>query len=222
MNKDKIQVFKNMVRRLTKFKRANSFEGSAAYWELRYSKGGNSGHGSYEQLAKYKATVLNAFVAENNIRSVIEFGCGDGNQLTLATYPSYIGLDVAVTAIIQCQEKFNADNTKSFYLYNSLAFEDKQRLFNADLTLSLDVTYHLIEQRVYEAYLSHLFDASDKYVIIYAWDIDGQRRVHVMHRKFTDWVSKHKQDWTLLKINSDIPKVPDACDFFIFQKKILK
>ncbi len=219
MNKDKIQVFKNLVRRLTKYKRGNSFEGSAAYWESRYSKGGNSGHGSYEQLAKYKATVLNAFVTENKIRSIIEFGCGDGNQLTLATYPSYTGLDVAVSAITQCQKKFKADNTKNFYLYNSLAFEDKQRLFKADLTISLDVTYHLIEQKVYEAYLSHLFDASEKYVIIYAWDIDGQRRVHVMHRKFTDWVTKHKQDWSLMKINSDIPKVPDACDFFIFQKK---
>jgi hypothetical protein len=33
-------------------------------------------------------------VAERRIRSVIEFGCGDGNQLGLMRYPSYLGLDI--------------------------------------------------------------------------------------------------------------------------------
>ena len=35
------------------------FPGSTDYWVERYQKGGNSGPGSYSELAKFKARVLN-------------------------------------------------------------------------------------------------------------------------------------------------------------------
>ena len=55
------------------------------------SDGGDSGTGSHAQLAAFKAEVLNAFVAQLGIRSAIEFGCGDGSQLALASRISYVG-----------------------------------------------------------------------------------------------------------------------------------
>ncbi len=67
----------------------NIFPGSDKYWEQRYAVGGNSGVGSYGKFANFKAEVINKFVREHKIKSVIEFGCGDGNQLKLANYPSY-------------------------------------------------------------------------------------------------------------------------------------
>jgi hypothetical protein len=45
--------------------------------------------GSYGKFAAFKAEVLNAFVQEMRVDTVIEFGCGDGNQLTLARYPLF-------------------------------------------------------------------------------------------------------------------------------------
>jgi hypothetical protein len=60
---------------------------SAGYWEKRYRRNGNSGSGSYGKLAEYKATVINGFVAANNIQQVMEFGCGDGNQLKQLHFP---------------------------------------------------------------------------------------------------------------------------------------
>src|SRR5690606_4241845 len=78
---------------------------SADYWEQRYARGGNSGAGSYGKLAEFKAEVLNAFVRERQIRSVIDFGCGDGAQLALAEYPSYVGLDVSPTALHICRTR---------------------------------------------------------------------------------------------------------------------
>ena len=57
--------------------RPKRFSGSLSYWEERYSTGGNSGVGSYGKFAEFKATTLNEFVAKHNLRSVIEFGCGD-------------------------------------------------------------------------------------------------------------------------------------------------
>ena len=60
------------------------FTDSGSYWEQRYVRKRTSGAGSYGRLAVHKAEVLNQFVTDNNIDTVVEFGCGDGNQLTLA------------------------------------------------------------------------------------------------------------------------------------------
>ena len=61
------------------------FSGSGEFWESRYQRGETSGGGSYGRLAQFKAQTLNRFVEENEIASVIEFGCGDGHQLSHAT-----------------------------------------------------------------------------------------------------------------------------------------
>ena len=67
------------------------FEGSSSYWENRYVADGNSGPGSYGDLAIFKAKILNEFIGTKNVQSVIEFGCGDGHQLSLARYPRISG-----------------------------------------------------------------------------------------------------------------------------------
>jgi hypothetical protein len=36
------------------------------------------------------------------VRSAIEFGCGDGHQLTLVDYPRYTGVDVSETIVRHC------------------------------------------------------------------------------------------------------------------------
>src|SRR5258708_24901292 len=88
-----IPFVENLYRKCTRrIAHGNSFQGSSAYWEDRYRTGGNSGAGSYNSLALFKAEILNAFVRANGVQKVIEFGCGDGNQLSLFEYPCYIGL----------------------------------------------------------------------------------------------------------------------------------
>ena len=68
---------------------------SSAYWQERYRQGSNSGPGSYGRLALFKAEIVNRFVRDHNIADIIEFGSGDGAQLTLADYPRYVGVDVS-------------------------------------------------------------------------------------------------------------------------------
>ena len=203
------------------------FPGSEEFWETRYSLGGNSGQGSYGKFARFKADVLNEFVSENAILSVIEFGCGDGNQLSLAKYPEYIGLDVSPTAISLCREKFGQDENKSFFLYSSSCFVDRQNIFLADLGLSLDVIYHLVEDEVYHAYMDHLFSASKKFVIVYSSDRDqagGAHARHVRHRNFSKRVKERFPDWKLIKkVKNPYPGKGDFgqgsfADFFIFEK----
>ena len=112
------------------------------------------GAGSYNRLAEFKAEIINKFVRDNNVSKIIEWGCGDGNQLKLAEYPEYIGYDVSKKAVKICREKFSDDLTKQFIWCGGDRFENKVR---GDLSLSLDVIYHLIEDDVYEQYMEWLF-----------------------------------------------------------------
>src|SRR5262245_1803168 len=97
---------------------------SDQYWESRYRSGGNSGSGSYNRLAQYKADVLNKFVSDNNVGSVIEFGSGDGAQLRLAHYPQYVGVDVSRTVLEATIRQFADDPTKRFLHPDELRSDD--------------------------------------------------------------------------------------------------
>ena len=192
------------------------------YWEKRYSSGGNSGAGSYGKLALYKAEIINQFVKENSVLSVIEFGCGDGNQLGLANYPTYIGFDVSETAIWICKKRFKTDATKSFRILDDYQGEQ------ADLTLSLDVIFHLLEENLFFEYMRNLFISSNKFVIIYSSNSDDNKDfigTHMRQWKFTDWVDQNQPDWVLLRhIPNKYPyrkevKESSISDFFIYKKK---
>ena len=155
---------------------------------------------------------------DNNIKSVIEFGCGDGNQLSLFSFPNYIGLDVSTTAIKLCMKRFKDDKMKSFFLYDSECFEDNHSIFKADLALSLDVIYHLIENSIFELYMKHLFSSSNKYVIFYSDDINTNQKYHEKHRQFSKWVEVNLPKWKLInKIKNRYPN--ESCaDFYIYKK----
>lgn len=177
------------------------WSGSGPYWEDRYRSGGNSGVGSTGEFAAVKAQVVNDFVRDNQIRTIVEFGCGDGSQLALAEYPTYVGLDVSETALSQSSHRFSGDSTKSFFLYRPSLFIDRQRVFHADLALSLEVIFHLIEDDIYDLYMQHLFGAADRFVLICSTDIDlevgvPQRR----HRQFSDWVADHAPEWERVQV----------------------
>jgi SAM-dependent methyltransferase len=215
-----VPILGSFLRRIySKFRKA--FPGSKDYWENRYATGGNSGAGSYGKFAEFKASVLNHFVVTNRINSVIEFGCGDGNQLTLANYPRYVGYDVSETAISKCKKIFSEDANKKFGLISE--YNDEK----SELTLSLDVIYHLVEDNVFENYMRILFGASDKFVIVYASNTDdnrGYEDTHVKHRKFTSWVHQNFPEWTLTEHMPNIYTYKgdylneSFADFFIFTR----
>ena len=120
------------------------------------------------------------------MQRVIELGCGDGNQLSLADYPEYLGLDVAQSAIDQCRRRFAGDESKAFRPYDPRkGLEDLRGA--ADLALSLDVIYHLVEDDIYRSYLRDLRAATSRYLIVYStnrWSLLWRRDVHVRHRRF--------------------------------------
>jgi SAM-dependent methyltransferase len=199
--------------------RERGFGHSSAFWERRYASGHGSGSGSCGRLAEFKAEVVNGFVAEHAVDFVIELGCGDGNQLALARYPRYLGYDVSPTAVRLCRERFAKDDTKEFRVL------DGRLEARAPLVLSLDVIYHLVEDATFEGYMRRLFDASERFVIVYSSDLesDPSSSVHVRHRKFTRWISTHRPGWKLVRrVPNRYPleKDPEGsfADFWIFER----
>lgn len=194
------------------------FTSSAAYWDARYLGGGTSGEGSYGARAEFKADVINRFVAEHEIGSVIELGVGDGNQLALASYPAYVGFDVSPEAVRLNRARFVDDPSKRFELLDDYADE------RADLTLSLDVIFHLVEDEVFDAHMRLLFSAAARHVIIYSSNHDGRATApHVRHREFTRWVADNEPTWHLeRRIENPFRRSPGDdqafADFHFFSK----
>src|SRR6201996_596734 len=127
------------VRQVSLLRQRLAYTDSADFWGQDYAQGQTSGTGSYGTLADGKSLFLNGLVRQRAITSVIEFGCGDGNQLSLADYPSYVGLDVSRSAVQMCVRQFAEDSSKSFFIYDGSCFKDSSGLLAADLALSLDV-----------------------------------------------------------------------------------
>ncbi len=207
-------VLRNIYRT---FKPLKEFDNSASYWDDRYKSGGTSGAGSFGKLAKYKASFINDFVARHTIQTIIEHGCGDGNQLLLAEYVSYTGYDVSPSAITLCKELFRDDNSKIFRT------NDEYNNEKAELALSLDVIYHLVEDETFHSYMKRLFNSAEKFVIIYSSNKDEQRGPHERHRAFTPYIDSHFTSWKLIQHEQN--RFPydgnerngSLSDFFIYQ-----
>lgn len=208
------------VKALRRKSRKVRFPGSRQYWEKRYNVGGSSGAGSIGETADFKAKILNEFVNEHQISSVIEFGCGDETQLARANYPRYVGLDVAKSALGRCIWTFGTDPTKSFFLYDPLRFHDNGGYFFGELALSLDVVYHLIEDDIFRQYMHHLFAAAEQYVIIFSTNFESGPgyEPHVRHRVFTDFIESEFTGWALESVRVAPDHLDTMADFYVYAR----
>ncbi|MDR1080370.1 MAG: hypothetical protein LBQ79_05290 [Deltaproteobacteria bacterium] len=193
------------------------------YWNERYAAGGNSGAGSYGRLAEFKAGILNGFIADHGIGDMAELGCGDGNQLGLVKVDRYTGYDISAKAVELCSSRYRDDGTKKFKVYNP-ARPPKDK---AELAVSLDVVYHLLEDETYSSYMRDLFAISGRFVAIYSCNTDSQADIalHLHPHRFTDWVEGNLPDWTLCGYLPNryplLPESPDEtsfADFFFFSR----
>lgn len=202
-----------------------NFERSDQYWEDRYSLGGNSGAGSFGRLARFKADFLNSFVKEKGLSTVVEFGCGDGAQLQLSEYPHYIGFDVSKTAIDKCKAKFSDKINYEFHLVGSDQYNNLQPV---DITLSIDVIYHLVEDDVFGLYMKKLFSSSEKFVVIYSYDFEqAYSSKHERGRNFSVWVEKYAPEWALIEhipnkysYDDSSPDDTSQSQFFVYKKRV--
>jgi glycosyltransferase involved in cell wall biosynthesis len=204
----------------TPVERALAFD-SSSYWEERYRQGGNSGAGSYDQLARYKGLVINFFAQQKKLTSFAELGSGDGNQLRYFNFENYTGFDISQTVIAKTKALYAEKRNYSFVWSGDPGLDWEQHEQEYECAMSLDVLYHLIDDRIFTEYMDRLFSLSTNYVIIYASNFDAPDKrgaAHVRHRKFVDFVAQRYPQWTLLKYleNPYKFKLQTEADFAIY------
>ncbi|WP_425078937.1 hypothetical protein [Ruegeria denitrificans] len=164
---------------------------STDYWQRRYEHGKTSGAGSYGRLAVYKANFINTMVEMEGVDSVVELGSGDGNQAQLFDIPKYTGLDVSDLCVRRCNEVFRS---RPNWVFKNADSEVEPH----DVSLSLDVIYHLTEDSVFDNYMRRLFGLAQRYVVIYSSDFDlNPSNQHVRHRPYSAWIEDFMPGWQL-------------------------
>lgn len=108
--------------------------------------------------------------------------------------------------------------SKKFYLATRKNIEHFKS--KSELSLSLEVILHLVEDEVFNRYMNDLFDLSTKYVIIYSNNIiKKSKNSHVKYRKFTEWIEKNRPNWELINVIQNDDGKSDTHLFF-FKKRI--
>jgi SAM-dependent methyltransferase len=209
-----MQLFQKLQTALRKWR----YPGSFRYWERRYAAGGNSGAGSAGVLAAYKARIVNEFVKSADIQSVVELGCGDGQQLLLAHYPQYTGLDIAPSAIAACRRLHGNDAGKHFGVYNPFSFNPEA--YASDMALSMEVIFHLTEEESYQLYLQHLFACARKWVLIFASNAPDTTGGVFPHFKPRPFLADVPPGWQLRQQLPNPHADISISEFFFFEKTI--
>lgn len=173
-------------------KRFNAVE----YWNRRYREGGNSGAGSMDEAAREKADFVNEIIHEFRPQTIIDWGCGDGEVLRrLDIKCRYYGVEVSPYMVLELSKRFSRD----FYRFGSPKKARNLR-WRGELSMSLDVMFHLVNPIDYRGYLSSLFGTSDRLVLIKSPDKtrNGMNR-HVLYRRWTPDVTRLFPSWTLIR-----------------------
>ena len=183
-------------------------------WENRYTQNGTSGAGSYGVLCEYKAEFINKFITDNNCTTVIEFGSGDGNQMSYFNVPLYTGVDISEYIINKCKQKYSHLENKNFVTYD----EYYKMSSNFDLALSLDVIYHLVDDFIYEKYMNDLFNSTNKFVIIYSTNCKNEKYngSHVYHRKFTEYIDINFKNAKLIYHEPNKHSSLSTAEFYVY------
>lgn len=193
------------------------------YWDGRYKEGGTSGRGSYGRLAQFKAEVINQFIKKLKPSSIIEVGCGDGNQLKLMDkVERYVGLDISSTAVEMCRKEFSGVSGYSFETIQN--YPEGERF---DFVMSLDVIFHLVTDDVFDAYMRRLMSHTSRYLLVYSSNFDRQPKdVHVRHRRFQSWLEQNAPNMKLVQhIPNRYPRLPflrkerSDSSFYLFENQ---
>jgi hypothetical protein len=95
----------------------------------------------------------------------------------------------------------------------------------ADLALSLDVVFHLVEDAVFEQHMQHLFGVARRFVIVYSSDFDGPgMAAHVRHRNVSAWVASSFPAWERTEVvenphTTHDDGTPTIAKFLVFRRR---
>jgi hypothetical protein len=151
------------------------------YWDRRYRGGGTSGVGSEDEAAQLKTAYINDLIKTHGVRSIVDWGFGDGIVAAGFEVTEYTGLEISLVALRVAREAIEYRPRWSWILYDGYYPPP----IHGDLALSLDVIFHLVEDAMYERHMANVF-ASAPLVCIASSNRDEEGAPHVRHRRFTN------------------------------------
>jgi len=162
-----------------------------AYWDRRFADGIGAGRGSEGEAALAKARYVNELIASEPVETVADWGCGDGGFLGMIRAPHYVGIDVAPSAIAKAVVTHG--HSRSFVLWRPGAPIE----VHADLALSLDVVFHLVDDVEYRQHLAAVFGSADRLVAFHATNRPNPEGAapHMRHRV---WIEDVPSGWELV------------------------
>lgn len=186
---------------------------TAEYWNKRYADGTGPGGGSKGDLYAFKLETVQKIVDKYKVKSVVDYGCGDGSQLAELKVKEYTGTDVSKVAISKAKQ-----------------YAGKGRKYSSDMpaphemAISLDVIPHLPDGE-FEEYMENLFALAEKYVLIYAGNRtagDLKLEDHMHFRVFTEWIEQNTEAEQIEHIPNVYPAekpgpLVSFAEFFLFK-----
>jgi trans-aconitate methyltransferase len=176
-----------------------TWDGVLDYWRNRHRRRRGTwqavGSGSVGHLAEWKVDLVNTLVCENGARSLLDLGCGDGRVSEGFEVETYLGLDPSPVAVAEARKRVGDRTGWSVQEYEPAAIMGQTP--PADVSVSLDVVFHLIDDRLYFAYLTHLFHCTRMAVGIYSTNWDGPAHAHMRHRNVEQDVADWFPGWYL-------------------------
>ena len=120
--------------------------------------------GSTKTLSMPYINYINNFIDQNNIKTILDIGCGDGLMLSnigLKDDVKITGIDVSKIAINQAKHKFKDKSNYNFFNIDAMNYKHYE---NYDLVLIKDVFQHLPYRDIYNIITS--CSSKSKYYIV--------------------------------------------------------
>lgn len=141
--------------------------------------GSGSGLGSRPVVCREYMQFLEMFISRNNIKTVLDVGCGDWQFSTQINWPSgisYFGVDAAAHVIDTLREGVTQRGGADFYFYHGDILTLDRIVFSGfDLVLVKDVIQHMTNDRSKQ--LLQLVDHA-RYVLVSNNDLTEQEPVN--------------------------------------------
>eukprot|EP00928_Gymnodinium_smaydae_P070221 TRINITY_DN54112_c0_g1_i1.p1 TRINITY_DN54112_c0_g1~~TRINITY_DN54112_c0_g1_i1.p1 ORF type:complete len:336 (-),score=83.60 TRINITY_DN54112_c0_g1_i1:64-1071(-) len=143
---------------------------------------------------------------------LLDLGVGDGRQayMLLERFPSvshYIGLDLSPSVVERTSSSFaellhasadasaaasgvsrTAPAVAEFYAYDGFELPVQVASRSFDVALSLQVLMHILEEELFDAYMSLLCAPTHKFIIVHAADAEIEQENHIRGWRFRERV----------------------------------
>lgn len=188
---------------------------SKIYRDNCWGSGGDSefysGYGSHEYSCVSKSIgFLNGFITDRNIKSVLDFGCGDFNIGSQIDVDMYYGTDVVKELIDYNQEKYG-DERHQFILN-----DESYNFPSVDLIIFKEVLQHLDNEKIKEILDNIIGKMSFKYILVLDSSLtdDVNENINVDSNDESVLMSSRE----ILNYNLHLDKEPFNYDFTLYTR----